>query len=212
MVVLDSHASFLSPMRSIGDGAAPQVSRVVKGNGQARMNDADARRTPTREPGLRMGGGGFTVLEVIVVIVVAGILATVAFPRVGGMLARIRTDGAADQVVETTNLARSRAVSNPRVHCGVSFNVNAGEFLPFFDDNGNGQYNAGVDRTYDVATQLPAGTAFYLPDSAPISNACVIFQGDGSAIAGGGIGIRHTRYGFEKRIYVKSTTGEIKLR
>jgi prepilin-type N-terminal cleavage/methylation domain-containing protein len=53
---------------------------------------------------------GFSLLELLTVLVVAGVLASLAMPRLDAMVSRARTRGALDQVSADVYLARNVAV------------------------------------------------------------------------------------------------------
>jgi prepilin-type N-terminal cleavage/methylation domain-containing protein len=153
---------------------------------------------------------GFSIAELAMAIAVLGIVAALAVPRLGGMMARMAVSNMVDELAQSFALAQSRAIANPRVHCGLYFDtVDANNFILFFDDNNNTAYDAGADRLYDIKTALPNQVRFFLPDSAPVQDLSIVFTGNGAAVRGGGIGVRHTRTLYSKRIYVVAQPGRI---
>lgn len=61
---------------------------------------------------MRGGQSGFTVIELMTVVVIVGILAFLAIPAFGEQLARRRLEGAATDLLTDLQFARSQAVSS----------------------------------------------------------------------------------------------------
>ncbi len=98
---------------------------------------AAGERGPAR---LKEGRAGFTFIEVIVVLMVIGILATLVLPYVP--LARYRMDGAVRGVALVLVAAQREAVKRQR-DVIVSFDTEKGEVYVHVDTNGNGQVDPG---------------------------------------------------------------------
>lgn len=60
---------------------------------------------------------GFSLLEVIVVVIVIGVVAGVVVPNLGGSLETVRLNAAARRLSEALDYAHQRAVTTGRVHC-----------------------------------------------------------------------------------------------
>ncbi|MBD3319779.1 MAG: hypothetical protein GF350_01645 [Chitinivibrionales bacterium] len=164
------------------------------------------RRFPQRQ--YNSGNAGVTMVELMVIIAVAAILAVVAIPNLGRMMARIRLRNSANEVASTLKMANSRAVANPRVHCGVYFDLNSQELTVFFDDDGNNQFDSGSDRIYQNAISLDRSTTFSLTT---ITDNVVIFRGDGSAKNGAVIEVEDSKYNQSKTITVIKQSGKVQI-
>ena len=122
---------------------------------------------------------GFTMVELIAVLILIGILAAVALPRMGGALA-LRGAGWRDQVQAGLLHARTLSQGHHRLVCVA---VASGEIrlsqasanpasacnsvLPGPD----GDARWAVDTTSLVITQSPAGTLYFQPDGRITSDA-----------------------------------------
>jgi general secretion pathway protein H len=78
-------------------------------------------------PGKTSRRGGFSLLELILVIAVLSMLAAVVIPSLPGALESARLRGCAGEVRATLTLARTLAVSESRGR-SVSFDLDSGEY------------------------------------------------------------------------------------
>lgn len=81
---------------------------------------------------LRGRSGGYTLAELLIVIVIAGIIATIAVPRLSAMIRNLSARSAVSKVVSDLTLARTQAVREGRT---VSLTV-----------TGAGTYRVTVDQ------------------------------------------------------------------
>ncbi len=159
----------------------------------------------------RISPPGFTIVEILIAIAIIGILSAFGVPLGGKILANSRLNTGAAALRSSLTLARSRAMANPQVHCGLFLNPGKG-FLLFNDVNGNGQYDssgANADVIYQPLSTLPKSIDF---DSIPAAwNKVILFRGDGSARLGGAFLLKSTSTNRKKRVVVSKESGEVRI-
>jgi prepilin-type N-terminal cleavage/methylation domain-containing protein len=85
----------------------------------------------------RLGNRGVTLLELMVVIAIMGILATIAVPSYLTWLPKLRVDGATGEVSSDLQTARMRAVSENTPYA-VLFDLAGNSYSVYKDSNWNG--------------------------------------------------------------------------
>lgn len=152
---------------------------------------------------------GVTLLEMMIIAVVIGIMSTLAIPRFGQVMDKLRLKTAGRDIVSSLRSARANAVSQ-RDQFGVYFNLNAGQYVLFKDlaNPGSFTYDPGSDS--DMVTKtLPARVNFGY-DS--FSNSVVIFRPNGSASSSGLLELySYEDYYGSYTVDVLSSTGRVKL-
>lgn len=144
---------------------------------------------------LTRGRAGFTFIEVLVVLMVIGILATLTLPHVP--LARYRMDGSVRGVALMLVAAQREAVKR-QVDVIVSFDTSTGEVYVHTDTNGNGQVDPGERmriRALDDgvtfgrggAPARPMGTASITFTATESGRPAVTFYRNGSTNKQGGL-------------------------
>jgi len=130
----------------------------------------------------RNNNKGITILEMMIIAVVIGITSTLAIPRFGQVIDKLRLKTAARDMVFSLRLARSYAVSQ-RHQFGVYFDLESSQYVLFKDlaNPGSFTYDAGSDS--DMVTKTLPGRAGFGWSSFP--NFTVIFKPDGSASSSG---------------------------
>jgi type II secretory pathway pseudopilin PulG len=152
---------------------------------------------------------GITILEMVIIAVVVGISATLAVPRFGQVMEKLRFKTAGRDIVSSLRLARSSAVSQ-RSQFGVYFDMNSGQYIVFMDraNPGSFTYDAGADS--DLVTKtLPPRVAY---GYASFPNFAVVFRANGSASSSGAVYLYSCEdYENPLSIDVLASTGRVKL-
>lgn len=161
---------------------------------------------------MRLAGGerGFSIPEAMVVVVVLLVLAALARPALGSYLGNVKHKGAVSAVKRTLQAARSKALANPMVHCGVYFDVTSvpNRIVVFLDTHSPDAhaYDGGKDRQHLAPYVLPEGVELSVPDPNP---AAIVFRGDGSACISGRAVVKSAA--FSDTVDVLASTGRIRV-
>jgi prepilin-type N-terminal cleavage/methylation domain-containing protein len=152
---------------------------------------------------------GITLLELIIVAVVIGITATLAIPRFGQVMEKLKLKTAGRDIVSSLRLARSGAVSQ-RDQFGVYFDLNSKQFVLFKDLANPGSFTYDVGSDSDMVTKTLSGNVNFGYASFP--NFTVIFKPNGSASSSGSVGIySYGDYYGSMTVNVLGSTGRVKL-
>jgi len=159
---------------------------------------------------------GFTLVEMAITILIIVIIAVTAKVKLGPFVQSIRMRSTTDTIKAKIIAARTRAIANPYVHCGVYFKMTSPQSVLLFFDNGagaaanNNAYDAGADQIYIPAQAPPNKIIFVNPSSNYFTNDALVFRGDGSAKYGGQIEIQDGA-GHKRTIDVLPSTGRVKV-
>jgi prepilin-type N-terminal cleavage/methylation domain-containing protein len=154
---------------------------------------------------------GWTLVESLIAVAIIVILAAAVIPNYVPMLESMKLRTAALNVQRLLIAARTRAIADPSVHCGVYFPDSMNAYI--FPDSASGTpYQIDAKDTANIYLgryKLPKN--IYLCSlSTSIQYRCVVFRGDGSAKYGGNIYV-FDRYNKKWTINVLATTGRIKV-
>lgn len=171
------------------------------------------------------GQGGFTLLEILVVIAVIGLMALWGVPAMLQMLNRIKLTGAAQECQIFMNKARIEAIKQGSTAEVVYLKaadspINADSLMAFADLNADGAYTAGTDVLAAGPYPLPKGVELWGPtddepeqanaiadwDEGATPNDGPIYNSDGSVAATGAFRFRDRAGNFlEVRILFAGT-------
>ena len=150
-----------------------------------------------------MNKKGFTLIELVVVLVVIAITAALIAPNIGGWLPRYRLRSATRDIVSTMRDAQMKAVSK-RLQYQVDFNVGTNSYILRYTSGGlvfndGSAQTAPSGITVNIAN-LPGGIASFDPDS--------------TCPNGGNITLSYQRGGViqdQKRILLNVATGRVRI-
>jgi prepilin-type N-terminal cleavage/methylation domain-containing protein len=131
----------------------------------------------------RENADGVTLVELLVVIALLGLLAVVAAPSAKTYFASLALRTATNAIKHQLILAKTRAMGNPNMHCGVYFDssVTPNQTQPFMDTATFYQFS-GADPNYMPAYKLPNNVTLSVGGTG--SDKVLVFRGDGSAKTG----------------------------
>jgi len=155
-----------------------------------------------------MNKKGVTLLELIIVMVIIAIGATLVAPNIGRWLEHYRFRSATRDIVSTMRTAQMKAVSFNTEH-RVSFDINAGEYLlqirttqsapndwiPKWEDAKAQNLQQKLPPGIQLNTTLPSNNAEFNPNSTSSS---------------GSVTLRNTK-GSERSIVLTAATGRIRI-
>ncbi len=152
---------------------------------------------------------GITILEMMIIAVIIGITSTLAIPRFGQVMERLKLKTAGRDIVSSLRLARSSAVSQ-RDQFGVYFDLYSSQYVVFKDlaNPGSFTYDAGSDS--DMVTKTLPGNVNFAFASFP--NFAVVFRPNGSASSSGAVYLYSCQdYYGTLAVDVLGSTGRVKL-
>lgn len=133
----------------------------------------------------RSRGGGFTLLEIMVVVAIVGIVALFGLPALQNFIARSKIEGLAHQASVLMHRCRSEAIKQS-AETLLTPDVGVGTLVAYADIDGDRAFTSGVDQEVG-RIQAPSGVSLSSPDSVPVeglttvgSDKVAIFNSDGS--------------------------------
>jgi prepilin-type N-terminal cleavage/methylation domain-containing protein len=147
---------------------------------------------------------GFTLAELMIVIVIMGLIAVASIPAIGRFLQSWRLSGETDQLAGFLRRARSTAVMKNR-DVIFKFKMSDNTYFYFEDPDGDGVRDA---QEYQSAThELPPGISF---EGHTLSGPILIFGPRGNANEGGTITLQNRR-DHTRMISVFGGTGNVSV-
>ena len=157
--------------------------------------------------GNRRFANGFTMLEMMIIVVIIGIAAALAAPTFFSATPRLRARTEARNLLNMVRLARSKAISDGAQY-GVYLDTANRQYLLFKD------ISSPTLMSYDVSDSLVAGPADYSPDLAAnssFSGDVVVFMSTGRASQSGNFTVDLTGGGALYTVSILASTGRSKL-
>ena len=115
---------------------------------------------------------GVTMLEIMIVVVLIGILSSMATPRFLDFISRMKARGDASNNASHLRSARSMAITGGIAH-GVWFDASNNQVTVFEDSDNNGVFNAGGDSVITGPLDMSGNTVI---EQCTFSNNCIIFD------------------------------------
>lgn len=152
---------------------------------------------------------GFTMIEMMIMIVLIGILATLTAPSFIGMVPRLKLKSEARANLNYLRLARSRAIAENSQY-GIYFDLYNGELVYFKDthDTQYAYYQEGQDSLIEGPIAIESNISY---ENCMFMSDCVIFYSNGSASTSGSIDIVGSESGDSYTISVLASTGRVRL-
>ena len=152
---------------------------------------------------------GYTLLEMMIIVVIIGIMATLAAPNFFTWIPKMKLKGEAKKTLNYIRQARSRAVAE-NCQYGVHFNTDDGK-LYFFKDSYQPSavhYDDAADSIVEGPIELENNFEY---DNCSFTGNTVIFFPDGSASTSGSIKVEGDNGVGSFVIKVLAATGKAKL-
>lgn len=150
---------------------------------------------------------GFTMMEMVIVVVILGVIAALAIPSFLSYMPKLRAKAEARDIVSQLRLARSKAVAERRPY-GVSFDLESKTVQLFGDtDNPSAQLFSVSDSLVECDT---VGSDVSLV-SCTFANSCVVFNSTGAASTSGDLQVVTSDGSILMAINVLASTGRVRL-
>ncbi len=129
-----------------------------------------------------LGDEGFSLAELMVVLVIAGIMAAVSLPGLNKFLRSVDLNGQVQQTATMLRVVRQRAITENNNYV-VYWDDTVRGFGWYDDDNGNGVWNGTEKRKLPVG--YPAWVTVSNSSTNPFTSPIITFSPNGSASQSG---------------------------
>jgi len=161
------------------------------------MDASELRTIRTRPAGVGRRGGGFSTVELMIVLIISSIMMTFAAPSIGAFVRNSRIQSKTFALMSVIHFARSEAVkrrtrvvlyrsANPSAavpSCGGSTSNWSTGYLVFASGDGNNTYQAATDELLRIGTATSSGLTVITNAT---SNNNLEYNNDGTTNEGGG--------------------------
>lgn len=156
--------------------------------------------------------GGFSLLEVITAVTVLLVITAIAVPSLKPLIENIELTMVVKSIKSKLLVAKTRALGDSKVHCGVHFDTtsNPHRIQVFIDGpEHDGIYSNGSDQKSGGAYILPPTIVMKIEGTGKSCD--ILFRGDGSTKVHGMIVTLTTSKGRSNSLTVLPSTGRVKV-
>jgi len=150
---------------------------------------------------------GYTALELMMIIIIMGVLMSMAMPAFTKLAASHRANSAADQLADLVRLLRAKAIDDGEQFV-LTWNTGAETYAAYTDVDQD--ESVGDDDTLVRATAMPQGVDLEMDDDNPFPSSQVIFYGSGKTSASGTWELTDTR-GKAWKVNLYMSTGVVEV-
>lgn len=150
---------------------------------------------------------GFSLIEMIIVVVIIGLMATLAVSQFDKFFRQQKLKSAGRELLSDLRLARSYAVAR-RGQYGIYFNQNARQYILFKDIVNPSNYTYDVGDSAIKTISLPA---IFSLSNCTFPNTAVVYLSTGSASSSGTVDLYISELAKYMRADVLASTGRVKL-
>ncbi|OGC81050.1 MAG: hypothetical protein A2W07_04910 [candidate division Zixibacteria bacterium RBG_16_43_9] len=150
---------------------------------------------------------GFSFIEMMIVVVIIGVMATLAVGKFDKFFRQQRLKSAGRDLLSDLRLARSYAISG-RAQYGIYFDQNARQYVLFKDVVNPSNYTYDVGDS--VVKTISLSSIFSL-NNCTFPNTAVVYLSTGSASSSGTVDIYNAELAKYVRTDVLASTGRVRL-
>lgn len=149
---------------------------------------------------------GFSMMEMMIVLVLIGLMASLAVPSWLEQMPRLETQAEVREVVAKMREARSLAISR-KEPTGLSFNGGNGTWTVFLDNNPADNVHSSSDSAMSTGS---LGTRVLVSYNG-FNNQDVVFNPDGSAVQSGAVCLNAEDNSAVYTVDVLASTGRVRM-